>query len=126
MKVLSRDQRVYVLDSQTTPAINIESGEELMVETWDAFEGERDPDVLNATELKGGATGPIHVSDAQPGDALKIEFLSITPKEGAAHMVMPGRGFLETDFTQGYATAIEFQDGQAVLPTGVKLPLAPT
>ena len=126
MKQLSRDQRVYVLDPHTTPAINIESGEELMVETWDAFEGERDPEVINATELKGGATGPIHVNGAQPGDALKIEFLSITPKDGAVHLVMPGRGFLEKDFTRGYATVIEFNDGHAVLPSGVKLPLAPS
>ena len=126
MKRLSRDKHVYVLDSQNPPAVTIESGEDLMVETWDAFEGERDPDVLNATELKGGATGPIYVRGAQPGDALKIEFLSITPKEGAAHMVMPGRGFLEGDFTQGYATVMEFKDGQAVLPSGVRLPLAPS
>ncbi|PKB80887.1 MAG: hypothetical protein BZY88_07690 [SAR202 cluster bacterium Io17-Chloro-G9] len=126
MKQLSRDKRVYVLDPHTSPAITIDSGEELMVETWDAFEGERDPAVLNATELKGGATGPISVNDAQPGDALKIEFLSITPKDGAAHMVMPGRGFLDEDFTQGYATVMQFQDGHAVLPNGVKLPLAPS
>ena len=126
MKQLSRDKHVYVLDPNTSPAITVNSGEELMVETWDAFEGERDPAVLSATELKGGTTGPIYVNDAQPGDALKIEFLSITPKGGAAHMVTPGRGFLGEEFTQGYATIIEFQDGHAVLPTGVKLPLAPS
>ena len=126
MQHLSRSQRVYVLDSETAPAITVDSGEELMVETWDAFEGVRDPIAVSATELKGGATGPIHVNGAEPGDALKIEFLSITPKEGAVHMVMPGRGFLDDEFTQGYATVIEFQDGHAVLPTGVRLPLAPS
>ena len=108
---VSRDRRVYFLDPGNPPAATIDSGEELLVETWDAFEGVRDPVALSVTELKGGATGPIYVNGAEPGDALKIEFISVTPKDGAAHMVMPGRGFLDETFTQGYATVIEFQDG---------------
>ena len=126
MQRVSRDKRVYFLDPENPPAATIDSGEELLVETWDAFEGVRDPVVLSSTELKGGATGPIYINGAEPGDALKIEFLSITPKDGAAHMVMPGRGFLDEVFTEGYATVMEFQDGQAVLPTGLKLPLSPS
>ena len=126
MKQLSRDRHVFVLDPYAAPAVTIDSGEELMVETWDAFEGERDPAVLDSLELKGGVTGPIYVNGAQPGDALKIEFLTITPKDGAVHMVMPGRGFLGEEFSEGYATAIEFQHGQGVLPTGVRLPLVPS
>ena len=53
MKHLSRDNHIYVLDPAGTPAITIGSGEELMVETWDAFEGVRDPAVLEARSLKG-------------------------------------------------------------------------
>ena len=126
MKQLSRDKHVFVLDPHAAPAVTIDSGEELMVETWDAFEGERDPAVLDSLELKGGVTGPIYVNGARPGDALKIEFLTITPKDGAVHMVMAGRGFLGEEFSEGYATAIEFQHGQGVLSTGVRLPLVPS
>ena len=43
MKRLTRDHKIYVLDPDNPPAITIDSGEELMVETWDAFEGIRDP-----------------------------------------------------------------------------------
>ena len=43
MQQLSRSQRVYVLDPETAPAIAVDPDEELMVETWDAFEGVRDP-----------------------------------------------------------------------------------
>ena len=94
MKHLSRDNHIYVLDPAGAPAISIEAGEELMVETWDAFEGVRDPAVLEVRSLKGPATGPIYVVGAEPGDALRVDFLSITAKDGAAHMVMPDRGFL--------------------------------
>ncbi|MCI0781715.1 MAG: acetamidase/formamidase family protein [Chloroflexi bacterium] len=126
MKRLGRENHIYVLDAEVPPAITIDSGEELMVETWDAFEGERDPAVLDARSLKGPASGSIYVNGAEPGDALRVEFLSITPKEEATHMVMPGRGFLEQEFTEAYATIVKLEDGHAVLPSGVRLPLNPS
>ena len=126
MKHIGREHHVYILEPESVPAITIDSGEDLMVETWDAFMGERDPLVLEASALKGPATGPIAVNGAQPGDALKVEFLSITPKGVAAHMVMPGRGFLAEEFSEGYATLIELDSGQAVLPSGVRIPLRPS
>ena len=126
MKHLTRDHRIYFLDPAAPPAISIDSGEELMVETWDAFEGLRDPAALNAKALKGPATGPIYVHGAEPGDALKVEFISITPKEGAAHMVMPGRGFLEEEFTEGYPTVMDFDGNQVVLPSGLRLEMQPS
>ena len=126
MKRLSRDHHIYVLDPEAEPAITIDSGEELMVETWDAFEGIRAPAALEAKSLKGPATGPIYVNGAEPGDALRVDFISITPKEGAAHMVMPGRGFLEEEFAEAYPTVMALEDGYLVLPGGLRLPLAPS
>ena len=126
MKQLGREHHIYVLDPGAAPAITIDSGEELMVETWDAFEGVRDPAVLQARSLLGPASGPIQVNGAEPGDALRIDFISITPKGGAAHMVMPDRGFLETEFTEAYPTIMSFEDGQVVLPSGLRLALAPS
>ena len=126
MKRLSREHHIYVLEPHSVPAIIIDSGEELMVETWDAFEGERNPVALEASSLKGPATGPIYVNDAEPGDALRVEFISITPKGEAAHMVMPGRGFLDNDFTEAYPTLIRLESGHAVLPSGIRIPLRPS
>ena len=126
MKTLSRDNLIYVLEPGMNPAVTIDSGEELLVETWDAFEGIRDPNVLEVKSLKGPATGPIFINGAEPGDALKVEFISITPKDGAAHMVMPGRGFLYEDFSHGYPTVMEISDGNVVLPSGVRIPMSPS
>jgi hypothetical protein len=42
----SRITSRLVLDPKAESAITIDSGEELMVETWDALEGERDPAAL--------------------------------------------------------------------------------
>ena len=126
MKRIGREHHIYVLDPGNDPAITVDSGEELMVETWDAFEGVRDPDVLQARSLKGPATGPIYVNGAEPGDALRVDFISITAKEGAAHMVLPDRGFLEEEYTDAYPTIMSLEDGNLVLPTGVRLPINPS
>ena len=126
MKQLAREHRIYVLDPDNSPAITIESGEEIMVETWDAFEGVRDPEVLQARSLKGPATGPIYVNGAEPGDALRVDFISIIAKEGAAHMVLPDRGFLEEEYTEAYPTVMSFEDGYVVMPSGVRLPINPS
>lgn len=128
MKRLGRDQHIYFLDPAAPPAIVVESGDELMVETWDAFEGIRDAVVFEAKDPKGPATGPIYVSGAEPGDALRIDFLSIVPKadEGAAHMVMNGRGFLAPDFPEPHCLSIALDGDDAVLPCGIRLPLRPS
>ena len=126
MKRIGREHHIYVLDPGNDPAITVDSGEELMVETWDAFEGVRDPDVLRARSLKGPATGPIYVNGAEPGDALRVDFISITAKEGAAHMVLPDRGFLEEEYTDAYPTVMSLEDGNLVMPTGVRLPINPS
>jgi amidase len=128
MQRLGRDHHVYFLDPAASPAITIDSGDELEVETWDAFEGIRDAAQFEAKADRGPATGPIAVNGAEPGDALKIEILSIVPKadEGAAHMVMSNRGFLDQEFTEADCLRIAIEGDEAVLPCGVRLPLRPS
>jgi len=126
LKRLSRENIVYILNAEQPPAITIDSGDELMVETWDAFEGVRDPEVLEAKSLKGPGIGPIFVNGAEPGDALRVDFISMTPKEGAAHMVMPGRGFLEDEFPKAFPTVMQIVNGHLLMPNGIRLPMMPS
>ena len=126
MKRLTKDKHVYVLDPQAAPAITIASGEELIVETWDAFEGERDPVTLETRGVRGPATGPIHVEGATPGDALKVDFIRITAVNEGVHLVRPGRGFLVEEFDQHHLTAMPIEDGHLRFPGDIRLPLRPS
>jgi acetamidase/formamidase len=56
---VSRETRIYILDPDNRLAATIRSGDEMIVETWDAFEGERDAALLSERTLRGPATGPI-------------------------------------------------------------------
>jgi amidase len=124
MTRLSRDKFTTVLDPKLQPAITIGSGEELVVETWDAYMG-----VWGANEqptVMGPATGPIAVDGASPGDALKVDILTITPGPSAMHDVRAGRGFLGDEFTQRHPTVMPIRDGHLEFPGGLKIPVNPS
>ncbi len=124
MKRLSRDQYTTVLDPALPPAITIASGEELVVETWDAYKGvwgaDKEPPEV------GAATGPIAVEGANAGDALRIDILAITPATAAMHDVRPGRGFLGETFTERRPTVMPIRDGHLMFPGGINIPLRPS
>ena len=82
MKHLDREHRIYVLDPDNVPAITIDSGEELMVETWDAFEGIRDPAVIGARHLRGPATGPSTLTAPSLGMPLRWNSSASPPRKG--------------------------------------------
>jgi len=124
MQRLSRDRYTTVLDPTLPPAITIASGEELLVETWDAYQGvwgaDQEPAVV------GAATGPIAVEGARPGDALRIDILAITPDTAAMHDVRPGRGFLGETFTERRPTVMPIRDGHLMFPGGITIPVRPS
>ena len=126
IKRLTKDNHIYILEPRAKPAITIASGEELIVETWDAFQGQRDPQAISDRTLKGPATGPIHVEGALPGDALRVEFLAIRVVGEGMHLVSPGRGFLPEDFHENRATLLPVEGDHIIFPGGVKLPLRPS
>jgi amidase len=124
MKRLSRDRFTTVLDPNLPPAITIASGEELVVETWDAYQG-----VWGADEqpsVMGPATGPIAVAGAAAGDALKVEILDITPAAAALHDVRAGHGFLGEEYTKRSPTVMAVRDGYLEFPGGVRIPVNPS
>jgi amidase len=124
MQRLSRDKFTTVLDPKLQPVLTIASGEELVVETWDAYMGiwgaHQQPTVM------GPATGPIAVEGASSGDALKVDLLSITPGPSAMHDVRAGRGFLGDEFTKRQPTVMPIHDGHLEFPGGLKIPVNPS
>ena len=126
MKRLTKDRYVYELDPKASPAITVASGDELLVETNDAFQGLRDIAAISQRGPQAPVTGPIYVESAVPGDALKIDFLSIKAIKEAMHLVSPGRGFLAEDFSRHHLTVMPIEGDQFIFPGGLKLPLRPS
>jgi formamidase len=115
------------------PALEVDEGEEVVLETRDATDGYLHPKstVSDFAGLPAGGihplTGPVFVRGAKPGDLLEVEFIDIVPQRWAFTAIMPGLGFLRDIMTTPYMAHWDIADGWATsrqLPN-VRIPGAP-
>jgi formamidase len=115
------------------PVIEVDEGEEVVLETRDAIDGFLSPDATEAVfpSLPLGAihplTGPVAVKNARPGDLLEVEFVDIVPERWGFTAIMPGLGFLRDVMTTPFLVHWTLADGWATSPQvpGVRIPGAP-
>jgi formamidase len=115
------------------PIVRCEPGDEVVLETRDAFDGQMGPqatlDVVGAPNLDvvHPLTGPVYVTGAQPGDLLEVEILEVSPDSYGYTVQVPGFGFLRDVFPEPFIVRWQIADGWAVsddLP-GLRIPGAP-
>ena len=115
------------------PAVEVEPGEEVVLQTRNAFDGEVTPATrpgdLNTVNLGvvHPLTGPVYVQGAQPGDLLEVNILEIEPASWGFTTIIPGFGFLRDVFPDPYIVHWDIKDDFAEssqLP-GVRVPGAP-
>ena len=115
------------------PAVEVDQGEEVVLQTRHAFDGEITPsstatDLLSANmNVVHPLTGPVYVQGAQAGDLLEVNILNIEPAQFGLTSIIPGFGFLRDLFLEPYLVHWNIQDGYAEsanLP-GVRIPGAP-
>ncbi len=112
------------------PVLEVEPGEELVLETRDASDEQIKPAMTGAdlesldTKVAHPLTGPVYINGAQPGDLLEVEYLDIIPQPRGWTRNRPGAGFLQDLFTDPYLVHWEMQDGWATSPQipGVRIP----
>jgi Predicted acetamidase/formamidase len=103
-----------------SPAIEVEPGEIVEVETRDALDGQitSSPsfdDVANADlSLVHPLTGPIYIRGAKPGDLLVVEVLDIVPDEFGFSVIIPGFGFLRDLYPKPYKVRWSIGGGYAI------------
>jgi len=129
MQHLSRDQYTTTLDRSVPPKIVVDSGEEVEVQTWDAFMGVWD--VGGTRDIVGPMAGPIAVRGAMPGDALRVDLLEITPIDlapgrSALHNTSSTHGFLRQEFRRHNPIVLEIKDGEILFPGGIRIALNPS
>ena len=107
------------------PVLEVEPGEELVLETRDASDEQIKPAMTGAdlesldTKVAHPLTGPVYITGAQPGDLLEVEYLDIIPQPRGWTRNRPGAGFLQDLFPDPYLVHWEMQDGWA---TSLQIP----
>lgn len=115
------------------PIVECEPGDEVVLETRDAFDGQMGPSATLETvaapnlNLVHPLTGPVYVAGAEPGDLLDIEIMGVEPDSYGFTIQVPGFGFLRDVFPDPFMVRWKIQDGWAEsddLP-GIRIPGAP-
>lgn len=113
--------------------VHCELGEEVVLETRDALDGQVGPDTTAAQvgqadlSVVHPLTGPVHVAGAEPGDLLVVDLLDVQAPEFGFTVQIPGFGFLADLYPEPHIIRWELADGWAMsddLP-GVRIPEAP-
>src|SRR5919108_1602881 len=143
MKSMEIDRRKRLRDEPATghnrfhpdipPLLEVDEGEEVVLETRDAADGQLGPSATEADlgRMDAGAvhplTGPVFVKGAQPGDLLEVEFLDVIPQPHAFSAIIPGLGFLRDIYTTPFLVQWRIADGWATSPQlpKVRIPGAP-
>ena len=111
------------------PILEAVPGEEVVLETRDASDGQTRPGVLNPKPGKGihPLTGPVFVQGAEPGDLLEIEYLDIIPESYGWTRARPDAGFVRGVIDTPILVNWELKDGWATAPEipGVYIPAGP-
>ncbi|MFQ6073580.1 MAG: acetamidase/formamidase family protein [Candidatus Bathyarchaeia archaeon] len=98
MKVVPRSRVIYSFGSQHNPVEHVKPGELILLETEDALGGQIKTEEASLDELDwskvDGATGPVFVEEAEPGDTLVVEILDIKVEEKGVIVTVPKYGIL--------------------------------
>src|SRR5205809_4891081 len=96
--VVTRDQVVWGFGPEMEPVLEVEPGIVVTFETNDCFTGQIQSESDLVTEIDfervNGATGPVAVRGAEPGDSLIVEILEVKPVASGVATIIPGFGQL--------------------------------
>ena len=112
MKTVGREAVFYAFSADLEPALEVEPGEQVRLETHDCFGGQLQSEADTVDCLDWGhvnpATGPVYVRGARPGDILAVEIDDVRVAAQGIMVTVPGEGALGDLIQKGHAPACPF------------------
>jgi acetamidase/formamidase len=118
-------------DNSFEPALEIESGEKVLLHVRDASNEQLDPGSTAADVAAldfarvNPVSGPVYVKGAEPGDTLAIELLEFSPPTWGWTAIIPGFGLLAEEFPDPWLRISEVADGVVRFSERITLPFRP-
>ena len=126
---VGRDKLFYAFEANLEPAVRVKSGEEVIFETHDCFQGQirTDRDLVASLDWNhtNPATGPVYIEGARPGTVLRIDILDIEVEDHSVMVTIPGEGVLGDRITDMETTILRRDGDELVYKERVRIPLAP-
>src|SRR5205807_3740930 len=126
---LSRDDVIWSFGPDLQPVLEVEPGDTVTFETNDCFTGQirSEEDLVTDIDLSriNGATGPVAVKGAEPGDSLVVEILDVRPIEWGVATLIPGFGQLIDQVQSPVTRLFRVEDGVIHMNDRVSFPARP-
>src|SRR3989441_37368 len=126
---LSRDQVIWSFRLDLQPVLEVEPGDTVTFQTNDCFTGQIRSEEDLVTEIDmgriNGATGPVAVKGAEPGDSLVAEILEVKPIEWGVATLIPGFGQLIDQVRSPLTRLFRVEDGMIRMNDRVSFPARP-
>jgi acetamidase/formamidase len=118
-------------DAGNEPALEIASGDTVVVHTRDVSDNQITPSSTTA-DVAGldwdrvyPLAGPIAIEGAEPGDTLAVEVLDLHTEGWGWTAILPGLGLLPDDFPDAYLRVFDISDGLVARLGPAAIPLDP-
>jgi amidase len=126
---VTRDHVVWSFGPDLEPVLEVDPGSVVTFETNDCFTGQIQTEEDLVTEIDfervNGATGPVAVKGAEPGDSLVVEILDVTPVAQGVATLIPGFGQL-IDQVRSPVTQVFRVEGDTIhMNERISFPLRP-
>jgi amidase len=129
MKRIPKTKLVYSFSQKHKPIAYIALGEKILLETEDAFGGQAKGKNTSIEQLDwtkvNGATGPIFIENAKPGDTLIVNIEEIKVADKGVIAVIPNQGALRDKPFKPVAKTIPIHKGYAYFEKGIKVKTNP-
>ncbi len=128
---LRPDAFEYGWDNSFEPALEVESGETVLLHVRDASDEQIGPNSTAAAvaALDFGkvnpVSGPVYVKGAEPGDTLAVELLEFQPPSWGWTAIIPGFGVLADEFSDPWLRISRIEDSVVRFSDQVTLALRP-
>ena len=126
---LSRDQVIWSFGPDLEPVLEVRPGDVVTFETNDCFTGQIQSESDLVTEIDfervNGATGPVAVRGAEPGDSLIVEILEVKPVASGVATIIPGFGQLIGQVRSPVTQMFEVQGETVHMNERISFPLRP-
>lgn len=129
---MPRHAYLFSVNPNTPPAMKVAPGQVFSIEVLGSLAEVADVATVPTPftpECEGHPltpiAGPIIVDGAEPGDAVAIDLLEITPRADGVTAILRQFGVLKEEFAEPKALACPVRDGQAWFGGRVPIPLRP-
>ena len=130
---LTNEQVVFAFGPDMTPVLEVDPGAVVSLEMKDALanqitrEGQLIRDITRDIDLDrvNGATGPVAVRGAEPGDSLIVDILEIRPAATGVALTIPGIGQLQAQMPEPVTRIFRVEGDMIHMNDRVSFPARP-